>query len=272
MPDFQSLATAIEKRQIVELLETERRVDGRNKTEFRPIKIQTNIIKTAHGSALVELGGTKVIAGVKAMMGRPYDDYPHKGSFSVGYESNPLAAPEYKLGPPREEAIEVARVTDRVIRESECINLEKLCLIEGEKAWQIFIDIYPLDVNGNLVDAAAIAAFAALSCAKIPEAKVNEEGEVEILETFQAIELQAFPVSVTTFKIGDHFVVDGNLKEELISDARITFGTTDTHIVSAQKGGIEGIKSEKILEILKTSIKVSADLREAIRSQIDIDL
>lgn len=272
MGDFQSLATAIEKRQIIELLETDRRVDGRGKDDFRELKIKTNIIKTANGSALVELGKTKVIAGVKVLMGTPYPDSPNKGSFNVGFETNPLAAPEYRLGPPREEAIEVARVTDRIIRESGCVDLQKLCIIEGKKIWTIYIDIYPLDGNGNLYDASAIAAFAALSCTKIPDVKVSDDGEVEILETSKPLELNSFPISVTTFKIGDHFVIDGNLKEELIADARITFGTTETHIVSAQKGGIEGIKSDKIIEILKNTIKISSEVREEIRKQIDIDL
>ena len=62
--------------------------------------------------------------------------------------------------------------------------------------------------------------------------------------------------------------INAELKEELISDARITLGTTETHIVSGQKGGESGFKSNDILEILKNTIKISADLREIIQQQL----
>jgi exosome complex component RRP42 len=269
MADYEILAHAIEKKNISELLKSSRRKDGRTKDEFREIKIELDVIQTALGSALVKLGNTQVIAGVKAMLTTPYADTANKGSFMVGFETSPLSSPGYRLGPPQPEAIEISRMTDRVIRESQCLDLEKLCLIEGEKVWQIIIDLYSLDAGGNFYDAAAIAAYAALRNAKLPDTKIDEEGNVEILETKQPLELQSFPVSVTTYKIDDHFIVDAELKEELISDARITFGTTETHIVSGQKGGDAGIKSNDILDILKNSIKVAADLREKIEAQIE---
>ncbi|MHA2098876.1 MAG: hypothetical protein ACW99A_09325, partial [Candidatus Kariarchaeaceae archaeon] len=97
----------------------------------------------------------------------------------------------------------------------------------------------------------------------------DDEGNVEILETSKPLELQSFPVSVTTYKIEDHYIVDAELKEELISDGRISFGTTETHIVSGQKGGDAGFKSNDILDILKNSIKVASELREIISQQIE---
>lgn len=271
MADYSVLAHAIEKKNIAELLKSNRRSDGRNKDEFRDLEITTDVVKTAYGSSLVKLGKTQIICGVKAQLSTPYADSPDKGSFSVLFETSPLSGPGYRLGPPQPQAIEIARVTDRVIRESQCLDLEKLCLIEGEKIWQIFIDLYSLDDNGNFFDAAAIAAYSALLNTKLPDTKIDDEGKIEILETRTPLELNSFPVSVTTYKIDDHFLVDANLKEELIADARITFGTTETHIVSGQKGGSAGIKSNDLLEILKNSIKIASELREKITEQLKLD-
>jgi len=39
-----------------------RRIDGRLPDELRPVKITVGVLKNANGSALVEYGGTKVIA------------------------------------------------------------------------------------------------------------------------------------------------------------------------------------------------------------------
>jgi len=269
MADYAALAHAIEKKNIAELLKSNRRRDGRTKDEFRDVEIELNVVKTALGSALVKLGKTQVIAGVKAQITTPYQDTANKGSLMVGFETSPLSAPGYRLGPPQPESIEIARMTDRAIRESQCIDLEKLCIIEGEKVWQIIVDLYTLDHSGNFYDAAIIAAYAALSNTNLPDIKVDEEGNVEILETTQPLRLNSFPVSVTTYKIDDHFIVDADLKEELIADARITFGTTETHIVSGQKGGMAGIKSSDILDILKNSIQIASDLRERIQTQLN---
>ena len=73
---------------------------------------------------------------------------------------------------------------------------------------------------------------------------------------------------MTTYKIGEHFVVDGELREEQISDARITFGLTESHIVSGQKGGFSGIRSAKVIETLRNSIKIATEIRAKISEQI----
>ncbi|MDH5401266.1 MAG: exosome complex protein Rrp42 [Candidatus Heimdallarchaeota archaeon] len=267
MSDFEQVALTIEKEYIKNLLASERRLDGRTKSEFREIKIETGIIGTAQGSSIVSIGKTKVICGVKAQIGTPYPDSPNKGSLTVGFEASPLSAPEHRSGPPQDHAIEIARVTDRLIRESECVDLESLCLIEGEKIRTLIIDIYSLDDFGNLIDACGIAALAALATTQLPDVQV-ENGEIITLDTLSPLKLKSFPISITSYKIGDFYINDADLREELISDARITFGTTETHIVSGQKGGQSGIKSNHILEILKDTIRASASIREEIKKQI----
>jgi len=134
MGDQAMITNAIERNFIVNQLASGRRSDGRGMDEFRDIKIETNIIGTANGSAIVHLGKTKVICGVKLVMGTPYGDSPNKGSLMVNFETSPLSAPQYRHGPPQDESIELSRVTDRIIRESGCLDLESLCIIEGEKS------------------------------------------------------------------------------------------------------------------------------------------
>ncbi|MHA2250842.1 MAG: exosome complex protein Rrp42 [Candidatus Kariarchaeaceae archaeon] len=268
MADFVNITNAIEKEHIKNLLDTDRRLDGRKKNEFREIKIETNVIEKANGSAIVHLGKTKVICGVKAVIGTPYPDQPNSGSISVGFESSPLSAPEFRVGPPQDYAIEISRVTDRIIRESKCVDFEKLCIIPSKKVWVLFIDLYSLDNYGNFFDACALAAYAALATTKLPETSIDSEENVEILDTSTPLEINSNPISVTTYKIGEHYIVDANLKEEQIAEARITFGTTDTHIVSAQKGGPAGMKSGDVMTILTNSIRSAHEIRETIKTQL----
>lgn len=271
MADHRTVVNAIERNHIVNLLNTNRRLDGREKNDFRDIKIETNVIGTANGSAIVHMGKTKVICGVKSVISSPWSEYPDRGSLFVGFEASALSGPSYKAGPPQDYEIELARMTDSAIRESECINLEDLCIIKGDKVWTINIDLYSLDDFGNLFDACVLAAIAALATAKIPDVEVVD-GEVKILETVRPLLLESYPISVTTFKIGEHLIMDAELREEQISDARISFGTTQHYIVSGQKGGQGSFKPKEILDSLTNSIQISNVIRKNLLSQLGIDL
>jgi exosome complex component RRP42 len=67
------------------------------------------------------------------------------------------------------EAIELPRLVDRAIRESGMIDFEKLCIKEGELVWTVIIDVYPINDDGNMIDASNIAAVAALHNTFMPE-------------------------------------------------------------------------------------------------------
>ena len=114
------------KEHINNSLKEDVRLDGRKKEEFRKIEIETGVIKTAEGSARVKCGNTEVIAGVKLDVGEPFPDIPDEGVLMVGAELLPLSNPEFESGPPSTESIEVARVIDRGIRESQAIDTKKL--------------------------------------------------------------------------------------------------------------------------------------------------
>ena len=151
-----TITAEIKKDYIIKLAKSGKRADDRKFDEFRKIEIETDIIKKAEGSAKVRIGNTQVIAGIKMDVGEPYPDTPDSGVMTTAAELIPMASPDFESGPPDEESIELARVVDRGIRESEVIDVDKLCIVPGEKVWMVFIDIHILDYDGNLFDAAAL--------------------------------------------------------------------------------------------------------------------
>src|SRR3989338_2799827 len=93
---------------IIGLLNADIRLDGRKLTEYRkPIEVEYGVVKTAEGSARVKIGETEVIVGVKMEAGEPYPDMPDEGTIIVGAELLPLSNPEFELGPPGIQAIEL---------------------------------------------------------------------------------------------------------------------------------------------------------------------
>src|SRR3989344_1129652 len=119
-----------------------KRLDARKVDEIRKPIITEDVSENADGQARVKLGETDVIAGVKMIVGEPYPDSPDEGSISVGAELLPIASPDFEIGPPRGDAIELARVVDRGIRESKTIDFKDLSIVEGEKCWVGFVDMY----------------------------------------------------------------------------------------------------------------------------------
>ncbi len=253
------------KEYILDLLSKNFRLDERKFDEHRKISVEYGISsKSAEGSARVRIGETEVLAGVKMDVGEPYADNPDEGTIIVNAELLPLSSPEFESGPPRIEAIELSRVIDRAIREGKALNFKKLCIKKGEAMWTVLIDIYPVNDAGNLFDASALAAMAALKDAKFP--KLNENNKVNYKEsTNQKLPLEKLPISCTVFKIGNFFIVDPNNEEESVVDARLNVGVLeDGTLCSLQKGGDAGLSSEDIEKMVDIAIKKTKELRKAL--------
>lgn len=238
-----------------------KRFDGRKMEEFRDIIIETGISKNAEGSVRVKIGKTEVFVGIKMGMGMPYPDSPDKGNMMVTAELLPLSSPRFETGPPKFPSIELARVIDRGIRESKFIDFEKLCIKEGEKVWTVFIDIYSINDDGNLLDAAGIGAITALKNAKMP--KYDEENEKILYGelTNESIPLsKEIPISITAHKIGDNLIIDPTREEEDISETRVTIGSADGIISSMQKGELKELSIEEFNKVLDLITKVERDV------------
>jgi len=257
-----TITPAIKKDYLVKLANSGKRADGRRFDEFRKIEIKTGIVLKAEGSARVKIGNTQVVAGIKMDVGEPYPDTPEQGVMSTAAELIPLASPDFESGPPREDAIELARVVDRGIRESEVIEVDKLCIEPKEKVWIIFIDIHILDYDGNLFDAASLASLAALMTSKVP-AKRFELGEDYPLP------LKEPPISCTSAKYNGVVVIDPALDEEEIAEARLTVATDQNGDIRAMQKGLNGsFSKDEINKVIKVSIDNGKKIREQLYNSI----
>ncbi|MGB9708027.1 MAG: exosome complex protein Rrp42 [Candidatus Pacearchaeota archaeon] len=244
--------SSLTKKRIEELLQEGKRFDGRKPLDYRKIEIETGVSKNAEGSARVKIGDTEVLVGVKLDVVEPFTDSPDNGALIVNAELSPLASRKFESGPPQIQAIELARLIDRGIRESEFIELKKMGIKSGEQVWGIFIDIYPLNDDGNIIDASALAAIAAIKSAVFP---VLKDEKVQYGEfTNKKLLLKEPPITVTCYKIGNSFVLDPTAEEEETAKVRVTVAMTfdkETHIHALQKSGDDALSEDEIFEIIK---------------------
>jgi exosome complex component RRP42 len=227
------VVSEIMREQIHRLAARGMREDGRLFSEARKLSVETGTLEMAEGSARVRLGDTDVLVGVKVEVGTPFPDRPADGVLMTGAELRPLAHPDFESGPPSEDAVELARVVDRGIRESGMLDLKRLCIVPGEKVYMVFVDVQPLDHYGNLFDAANAGAVAALRRAVVPAKRLGH-GEDFPMPVCEA------PVSATFVKLGAHLMLDPTLREELVADARLTVTTDSKGDIRAMQKGLSG--------------------------------
>lgn len=258
----------VNKETIAQLASQNKRLDTRALTDYRqPILVETNISWTAEGSAKVQVGQTIVLAGVKMALEKPYNDTPDEGGITVNAELTPLSSPEYELGPPGIKGVELARVIDRGIREAKAIDLKKLCLKPGEKAWFITIDIITLNDAGNLFDVAGLAALAALKSARFPVLdKVT--GVIDYKHrTETPLPLTKQPLPVTVYKINNTLLIDPTSEEEKAYDARLTISSDSDGTISAlQKGGIAPLSMEEVSRMVDLAMEKAKYLRQILNT------
>jgi len=276
-----TISPVIKKEYLNQLAKEGKRADDRKMNEYRPVVIETGFIGKAEGSARVTIGNTQVVAGIKMDIGTPYPDTPNRGVMSTAAELIPLASPDFEAGPPRENAIELARVVDRGIRESDVIKFDELCIIPGEKIWLCFIDIHIIDYDGNLFDASSLAALAALLTTKVPIEQLK--GKLEpLIEKFPEVKtyldnhqtdyplpVREPPISCTFAKFNETIVVDPSLDEESIADVRLTVATDEKGDIRAMQKGLNGsFTVEEIKNIIKEAVINGKELRIKLKESI----
>jgi len=250
-----------QKHYVESILAKGARIDGRKPLDFRKISIEYDVSANAEGSARVKVGDTEVLVGVKIALDKPYPDTPDEGGLMVNAELLPMSSPEFESGPPNIDSIELARIVDRGIRESKAIDTKKLCIKSGEKIWSVSIDVMSINNDGNLLDAAALGALAALKDAKFPEfdgEKVDYKHKSN-----KTLPLQKEPISITVYKIGKTFIVDPSTDEEKVYDSRLTIASiADGTICALQKGGDVPLTAEDIDAMVGIALDKAKEIRK----------
>ena len=244
----------LQKEKIESYLNEGKRLDGRKVDEYRKISVETGISKNSSSAVRVKFGKTEVLAGVHLALATPYPDSPDSGTFMTSAELHPMASQQFDIGRPGINSIEVARVIDRGIRESGFIDMKALCIKEGEKVYQVFVDLFVVNDDGNIMDVAGLAALVALGRARMPIYN-EEEDKIDGYSETEGIPLnkEVLSFSMTLHKVGNTIVTDVSKDEEAISKFRLTVAMGDNEgkaRITAMQKGLPGTISSKDMETI----------------------
>ncbi|CAD5322890.1 unnamed protein product [Arabidopsis thaliana] len=267
--------TVNESKFVESALQSELRVDGRGLYDYRKLTIKFG---KEYGSSQVQLGQTHVMAFVTAQLVQPYKDRPSEGSFSIFTEFSPMADPSFEPGHPGESAVELGRIIDRALRESRAVDTESLCVLAGKLVWSVRIDLHILDNGGNLVDAANVAALAALMTFRRPDCTVGGDNSQDVIihppEEREPLPLiiHHLPIAFTFgfFNKGSILVMDPTYVEEAVMCGRMTVTVNaNGDICAIQKPGEEGVNQSVILHCLRLASSRASATTKIIRDAVE---
>ncbi|KAL9143176.1 hypothetical protein ABFS82_14G219200 [Erythranthe guttata] len=268
--------TLNEKLFIETALLSELRIDGRGPFDYRNVTIQFG---SEDGSSEVQLGQTRIMGFVTSQLVQPYRDRPNEGSLAIFTEFSPMADPSFETGRPGEFAVELGRIVDRGLRESRAVDTESLCVVAGKWVWSVRIDLHILDNGGNLVDAANIAALAALLTFRRPECTLGgEDGQEVIIHSPEVREplpliVHHLPIAVTFAFIGSEstVVIDPSHFEEAVMGGKLTATlNTNGDVCAIQKAGGEGVIQSVIMQCLRIASVKAADITGKIKKAVEL--
>lgn len=172
---------------VVRAIESGLRVDGRQRLEQRPLSMD---LRSENGSVKLQMGGTQVLAVVTAELVEPLPDRMSEGVVAFFVEFSPMASPTFEVGRPSEDAVELSRLLERVLRKSQAVDIESLCVIAGKRVWSVRCDVTVLDHCGNLPDAALLASLAALKHYQLPAVAVSGHGDEAVVDVLPAAQAE----------------------------------------------------------------------------------
>ncbi|XP_022323921.1 exosome complex component RRP43-like [Crassostrea virginica] len=255
--------TARPKEYFRKFLEQEVRPDGRELGETRTTVINVGCLSTANGSALVKIGNTAVMCGIKAELAKPKTEEPSSGFLVPNVELSPMCSPQFRPGLPGEQARVLSQFMLEVIKNSKCIDVQKLCIVSGKLVWTLYCDIVCLDYDGNVTDACVLSLLAALNNTTLPKVTLNED--TDKFEAFpeqpSALELQSNPVSSTYAIFDDEILfVDPTAEEENLATGQLTIVTIQDKLCMVHKPGGTPLTDQQLSLCIKQAFKRSTEV------------
>ncbi|XP_075947246.1 exosome complex component RRP45 [Anarhichas minor] len=259
---------------LLKAIEEKKRLDGRQTYDYRKMKITFG---TDYGCCFVDLGKTRVMAQVSSELVTPKENRPNEGIMFFNIELSPMASPAFEQGRQSELSVKLNRQLERCLRNSKCIDTESLCVVSGEKVWQIRVDVHMLNHDGNLMDAASIAAITALCHFRRPDVGIQgDEVTVYSPEERDPIPLSIYhmPISVSFsfFQQGTYLLVDPCEREERVMDGLLMIAMNKhREICSIQSSGGIMLLKEQVMRCSKiASVKVS-EITELLSKALEND-
>ncbi|KAI0076663.1 ribosomal protein S5 domain 2-like protein [Panus rudis PR-1116 ss-1] len=265
-----------EKEFVYNALKQSLRLDGRQALEMR-----TPVLTFGPELGWVEvaMGKTRVIAQVDGKMVKPPPERPLEGIVTIHSEISPMASTDYEPGRPTDEEVTMTRMLDKVLRRSDALDKESLCVQAGQRVWHLRLTIHCLADAGNLLDCACLAGIVALKHFRRPEVEVVGD-EVTIHPPSERaplpLSLHHTPFCLTFAYFPDPStppILDPTYLEQRLSAGLLSIAlNAQKELIVVQKAGGVPLAPDEILRIIEVAVMKVKELDRIVESRLKEDI
>ena len=251
------------------------RPDHRTPSQFRDLKI-SHLTHSFNSPINVCLGQTQIFSQINAKLVSPKIERPSEGIISFQVDTHhlkPMADFNSINESLNEFRISINSILEKCLKESHALDTNILCVIPGKIVYKIIIEINIIKNDGNVFDAAVIAALVSWLNFKIPFFRVKN-GEL-YYDTFINLTTIHMPVCVTfgIFEKKDEkveFVVDNTLEEESVMKGSVSICSNIFGEISYMKMDTEAlIGVDEIQDLIGEVDKHVLDIHKKIKKFVE---
>ncbi|KJP87939.1 hypothetical protein AK88_02373 [Plasmodium fragile] len=249
------------------------RLDGRNFEDSRNISIY---FLGEYGHVEVSIGHTKVICRITSEIVKPFDKKPNEGIIKVNLDIDSFtnANDNSQIS---DECLEIRNLIERILKSSNLLNFESLCIIPHKKVWCLLVNIIVIENDGNLYDSCYLSAYSALVHYRNNEVTVDNIGNVIIEEgetNYTPLSIHNTPILTTFayFNCEDICLIDPSIHEEEFMSSKLSVALNKNgKLVSILKPGGSPISYEKILEAIELAKKRVKSILKILEDALEED-
>ena len=251
------------------------RSDHRTPSQYRDLKI-SRLTHSFNSPINVCLGNTQIFSQINAKLVSPKIERPSEGIISFQVDTHhlkPMADFNSTNEALNEFRISINTILEKCLKESHALDTNILCVIPGKIVYKIIIEINIIKNDGNVFDAAVIAALSSWLSFKIPFFRVKN-GEL-YYDTFINLTAIHMPVCVSfgIFEKKDEkveFVVDNTLEEESVMKGMVSICANIFGEISYMKMNTEAmIGVDEIQDLIGEVDKHVLDIHKKIKKFVE---
>jgi len=226
------------------------------------------------GSVIASLGETKISAQCSSEIIKPKDNRPNEGILKINLELSPMGAQYFEAGKQSDQGVELNRLLERNLKQSNFMDFESLCIRGAEKVWQIRVDLNVLNNDGNILDCANLALICAIAHYRLLDVGVmGDQIRIFPVEERNPIPLTILHMPLTTtfafFDQGKKMLVDPSELEEKCMDGKLVVGMNrHREICTMQLSGNVLILKDQIQRCANIAVTKVVKLTEFIQEEI----
>ncbi|KAG5645316.1 hypothetical protein DXG03_006505 [Asterophora parasitica] len=264
-----------EKEFLFNSLKESSRLDGR-----QPMELRVPILTFGEELGWVEcsLGKTRVLAHVEGKMVKPPPERPFEGMITIHSEISPMASSEYEPGRASDAEVTITRMLDKVLKRSDAVDKESLCILAGQRVWHLRLTLHFLSDAGNMLDCACLAGIVALKHFRRPDVEVIGD-EVTVHEPTERAPL---PLAIhhTPFCITFAFfqdtsippILDPSQLEQRLSAGLLSIAlNAQRELCVLQKLGGVPLAPDEVVNIVAIAVQKAKELNSIVDASLKED-